>query len=242
MFKFVVLLSAALAFAASAFLLLLSAVAAFAASAGLKINPDELHIIWDTIEKDIRIRQQEAELEIRNLFDPLRILVDGAKEKLVVDIFEANEKIQDAIKRIEEEPHLHDVSHCIREAEEELKRVDDELVREHTETYERIQREAEEEVDRAIRITTDIVDEIEIFGRRVDTCRDVECASELDVEIVTLYERIVRDLDGALEIANEAALIKLGLELDQAQLDHERYEEGTRHLLEEVRACVDERV
>lgn len=116
------------------------------------------------------------------------------------------------------------------------------MVREHTETYERIQREAEEEVDRAIRITTGIVDEIEVFGRRVDTCRDVECASELDVEIVTLYERIVRDLDGALEIANEAALIKLGIELDQAQLDHQRYEEGTRHLLEEVRACVDERV
>ncbi|KAH1008277.1 hypothetical protein HUJ05_008844 [Dendroctonus ponderosae] len=63
MFKFVVLLSAALA---------------FAASASLRVNPDELHVIWDTIEKDIRVRQQEAELEIRNLLEPLRILLESS--------------------------------------------------------------------------------------------------------------------------------------------------------------------
>uniref|UniRef100_A0AAR5PRA5 Uncharacterized protein n=1 Tax=Dendroctonus ponderosae TaxID=77166 RepID=A0AAR5PRA5_DENPD len=224
------------------FAVVLAALAAFAAAATLRVNPDELHVIWDTIEKDIRVRQQEAELEIRNLLAPLSILVDDAREKLANDLQEANALIQDEIRRIEQEPHGRDIARCIQQAEEELRRVDDELVQEHNEAFDRIQREAEQEVERAIQITTDIIDEIEAFGGRVDSCRDVECASDLDVEIVTLYERIVRDLDGALEIANEAALIKLGAELDEAQLDHERYAEGTRQLLEELRICADERV
>ncbi|ERL92641.1 hypothetical protein D910_09954 [Dendroctonus ponderosae] len=185
---------------------------------------------------------KRQKLEIRNLFDPLRILVDDAKNKLLNDLSEVNAQVQEEIRRIEQEPHGHDISRCIRSGEEELTRIDNELIQSHLEVFERIQREAEEEVDRAIRITTDIIDEIEAFGGRVESCRDVECASDLDVEIVELYERIVKDLDGALEIANEAALIKLGLELDEAQLDHERYEEETRRLVQEVRSCADERV
>ncbi|ERL92640.1 uncharacterized protein LOC109539939 [Dendroctonus ponderosae] len=218
---------------------LLATVAAFVASATLAINPDELHLIWNTIEEDLKVRQNASEQEIRNLFEPLTILVSDAEAKLASDIQEANRGFQQQIKALEEEHPDKDISGCAEIAQIELQLIDKDLVASITSTHAQLEQEAEDELERALNVTADALEQLEMFKRRVDMCLDTRCASELNVEVVAFYENIVKDLDGAIAIANEAVLIKLGAQLDLAQLNQSNYEEDLTRLLEEVKSCID---
>ncbi|ENN75177.1 hypothetical protein YQE_08290, partial [Dendroctonus ponderosae] len=224
------------------FVLLLSAALAFAASSSLRVNPDELDVIWDTIQQDIVVRQEAAQQEVHNVLEPLRTLVATANEKLTNDAEKHQAKVQEEIERIEQESHGSDIAGCVEEAKLELGRVDATLLIEHRLNISKIKRRAEVEIESAFKIISEITNEIEEFGTRIDSCSDVICASDLNVELVILYQRVVKDLNRAVDNANEATMIILGRELDESQLSKARYDAATSQLLEDLRACADERV
>ncbi|KAH1008268.1 hypothetical protein HUJ05_008835 [Dendroctonus ponderosae] len=208
----------------------------------LRVNPDELDVIWDTIQQDIVVRQEAAQQEVRNVLEPLRTLVATANEKLTNDAEKHQAKVQEEIERIEQESHGSDIAGCVEEAKLELGRVDATLLIEHRLNISKIKRRAEVEIESAFKIISEITNEIDEFGTRIDSCSDVICASDLNVELVILYQRVVKDLNRAVDNANEATMIILGRELDESQLSKARYDAATSQLLEDLRACADERV
>lgn len=131
------------------------------------------------------------------------------------------------------------ISGCAEIAQLELQITDKDLVTSITAIHQQLTQEAENELERALNVTAGALEQLEVFQRRVELCVDTRCASELNVEIVAFYEKIVKDLDGAIEIANEAVLVKLGAQLDLAQLDQENYQEELSRLLDEVKSCID---
>lgn len=106
----------------------------------------------------------------------------------------------------------------------------------------KIERKAEVEIENAFLIISKITDEIDESQSRIDSCADVQCASDISVELFILYERVIDNLNTAVETANKAVLVTLGRELDEAQLGYERYPNETRQLMQDLRACADERV
>lgn len=69
------------------------------------MNPDELESIWENIQQNILVRQEAAHQEVRNVLEPLRILVATANDKVNSDFEDAKAKVLEDIAKIEQEPH-----------------------------------------------------------------------------------------------------------------------------------------
>ncbi|ERL92647.1 uncharacterized protein LOC109539927 [Dendroctonus ponderosae] len=220
-------------------LVILATAATFTASN--QITPDELQVVWKTLESDIRARQQEAQSEIRNLFDTLHLLVEAAKGSLNSTIEETHKFYQEELEEIKAEALANgkNISRCIELADAVLLDLDEQVNSTASETYENLEKTAEEAVNRALQMAVTALQELEMLNGKVETCKDDECATELDVEIVEFYEEIVADLDNAITLAEDAVFIKLTAELQNSTETIDYYNEQFQKLIEDLKSCAE---
>uniref|UniRef100_A0AAR5PRH7 SXP/RAL-2 family protein Ani s 5-like cation-binding domain-containing protein n=1 Tax=Dendroctonus ponderosae TaxID=77166 RepID=A0AAR5PRH7_DENPD len=99
-------------------IVLFSTVVVIAASNSPKVSPDELRAKWALMAKDLKARQEEVKLKIRNLQEPLREKVAEAKNKLSSVVSDIHQNLQAGVIGIEERPLDSDSS--INNEKEEL--------------------------------------------------------------------------------------------------------------------------
>ncbi|ENN75179.1 hypothetical protein YQE_08292, partial [Dendroctonus ponderosae] len=85
-------------------IVLFSTVVVIAASNSPKVSPDELRAKWALMAKDLKARQEEVKLKIRNLQEPLREKVAEAKNKLSSVVSDIHQNLQAGVIGIEERP------------------------------------------------------------------------------------------------------------------------------------------
>ncbi|KAH1002288.1 hypothetical protein HUJ04_008386 [Dendroctonus ponderosae] len=221
-------------------ILLVSAFAAFATSASLKISPDELQLIFQTLEADVQVRVSAAQIEIRNTLVPVKILVQDAKAQLDNEIEDSGSFYYKEIVVLQQEAELQgkDISSCIESANYSVVAINLNL----TETYytyiEDSEREAEDSVQQAVDITANALSTLDELKQRIYACSDNDCAQQLDIELVEFYGAVVKVIYNTIEDVNVATLQVLPDNLSKAVFDKVQYSDQLYELVSEVGRCL----